>query len=144
MSLVTFHINISYNTTTDTIAVLVCQVRRSVRVSKHCVMQFVTYFCYWHFNENAINKHFKILNTFLFCFYSIMNEINIVTMLYISTLTKLNIVPLKFNACWKFHLHKYAITLFVLKIIFSYLCFICMTVVLISACYLHFSISIST
>ena len=39
-----------------------------------------------------------------------------VIMLYINPLTNLNIVPFKFNSCWKFHLHKYAITLVVLKI----------------------------
>jgi len=37
-------------------------------------------------------------------------------MLYINPLTKLNIIPFKFNACWKFYIHKYATTLVLLKI----------------------------
>ena len=74
MFLVTFHIEIYYNTTSDTTAVLVCHVRRSITVSRHCLLLFVSYICYWHFHETAISKHFKILNIPLFRFSSIMNE----------------------------------------------------------------------
>lgn len=38
------------------------------------MLLFDLYICYWQFHETAISKHFKILNTFLFRFSTIMNK----------------------------------------------------------------------
>ena len=59
MSLVTFHIKICYNTTSDTTAVLVCQLLPSVGISMHCLLLFVSYICYWNFHETAISIYFE-------------------------------------------------------------------------------------
>ena len=116
MFLVTFHIEIYYNTASDTTAVLVCHVRRSITVSRHCLLLFVSYICYWHFHETAISKHFKILNIPLFRFSSIMNESIYGHYVIYKSTDKIQTIPFKFNACWKIHLNKYTITLVVLKI----------------------------
>ena len=78
MSVITFHLQICYNTNSHSISVLVCQVCRSTTASRHCMLLFVSYICYWHFHKIAISKHFKILNTYLFRFPIIMNKINMV------------------------------------------------------------------
>jgi len=81
-------------------------------VSKHCLLLFVSYICYWHFHETAVSN----LNAFLFRFSIIMNETNtyMIIMWYINPLKKLNIFPFKFNACWN---STYTITLGLLRII---------------------------
>jgi len=122
MFVVTTHLQICYNNNSHSISRLVCQVRRSITVSRYCMLLFVSYNCYWHFHKNANSKYFKIMNTFLFRFPIIMKELNMVIMCYTDPLIKRNIILLKPNDCWKFCLHKYSLTLVSLKIIlFLYL-----------------------
>jgi hypothetical protein len=95
MSLVTFHIKICYNTTSDRITVLVFQEHKKIRFSKYNLWVSVSYICYWHFKETAIKTNFWKLNTFLFRFSIILNEINLVIMRLSNPLKKLDIISLK-------------------------------------------------
>jgi hypothetical protein len=109
MNIDTFYIKISYSTTSNTKAVLVCQINQSIK-SKNTLL-FVSYNCYWYIYETAINKNFQIFNTILFPFVIIMSEINMLIMRHWNPLIKLNIRTCKLNAWWNINLHKHAITL---------------------------------
>jgi hypothetical protein len=68
-------------------------------------------------HETAISKQFKILNTFLFRFSIITNEVKVWPLCDKQVHCKFEYLSFKFNSCWKFYLHKYAITLVLLKIV---------------------------
>jgi len=61
-----------------------------------------------------------------------MNEINMVIMCHRKAVIKLNILSLKTNVCSNLNFHKYVVTLVLVKNV-SYLCFIYIAVILVSA-----------
>jgi len=113
MSINTFHIKICYSTTSNTKAVLVCQVNQSIKSQN--TLLFVSYNYYWYIHETTISKIFQIFNSILFPFFIIMSEINMVIMWHWNPLIKLNIIACKLNAWWNINLHKHAITLVLVK-----------------------------
>ena len=93
---------------------------------------------------NRNQDKFYNMNTFLFRFSIIMNEINMVIFWHLNLLKKSNIISFTVYGCRNFCVHKYTCHNISLceKIYFSYLCLICRPFILVPACYLPFFISV--